>query len=112
MIQDLRFNHINDRVKPPERPVNPRFVDYAADVAYGTSQGDAQSVILDFEAVLMAVPSSEEEARFNCCLVDDGQPIHRPPGPRWTLTSRPRGRSWCGVCWDSGAMPSHCSTRG
>ena len=81
MIQDLRFNHINDRVRPPERPVTPRFVDYASDIAYGTSRGDAQSMILDFADAFMAVPSSPEEARYNCCLVDDGQAIHRTRPP-------------------------------
>ena len=77
MIQDLRFNHVNDRVRPPERPVNPRFVDYAADLAYGTPRGDAQSFILDYKEAFMAVPASPEEGRFNCCFVAEDQPLRR-----------------------------------
>ena len=81
IIQDSRFNHVNDRVRLPERPINPRFVDYAADLAWGSFHGDAQSVILDYEHAFMAVPSSPEEARYNCCLVDDGDPVHRERPP-------------------------------
>ena len=81
MIQDLRFNHVNDRVRPPERPVNPRFVDYAADLAHCTSRGDAQSFILDFMEAFMAVPASPEEGRFNCCFVAEDQPLRRTRPP-------------------------------
>ena len=38
-------------------------------------------MILDCENAFMAVPSSPEEARYNCCLVDDGQPLRRTRPP-------------------------------
>ena len=75
LIQDLRRNLVNLCVALCERQVLPRFGDHAADLAYASARGAAATLILDYKHAFMTVPAAADEARYNCCLVE--QPVSR-----------------------------------
>ena len=85
LIQDLRKNGVNDVVHISERQVLPRAADHAADLAFATGFAQwgprmgpdtaAETFTTDFAHAFQTVPSSAEEGRYNCCVVE--QPIRR-----------------------------------
>merc|ERR1711884_48380 len=70
LIQDLRRNGVSACAGIPERQVLPRFDEHAADLAQASLNGDAETLVLDFEHVFMTAPAAATEARYNCCLAE------------------------------------------
>ena len=79
LIQDLHRNHVNECVTLPERQVLSRFSDHASYLAFASARGDAEAFTCDFKHAFMSVPSSADEARYTCCLIEEPMQRERPP---------------------------------
>ena len=71
LVQDLRFNRVNELTRLQERQVLPRGEDHAADLAFaadwsGTGAEGVSVLILDFTDAFMSVPLLPGEMQYSC----------------------------------------------
>ena len=87
IIQDLKWDGVDDVASTEERAVLPRGIDHAADLAIlAETHTRVETTILDFVDAFVAVPLDPTEQPFNCAEVDglegrDGMRIHLAASP-------------------------------